>query len=73
VFELYLDPFVGIDEAVRSRVVSNCGGEAQEGWERNSPDVELFVGYATGALLEAEYFRTAFADVEDATPPNSRH
>jgi hypothetical protein len=62
-FELYADSFVGVDEAVRRRVVSNCGIEAHEGWEVNRSDVELLVGHATGRMSEAEYLRGAFADV----------
>ena len=63
VFELYADTFVGVDEAVRRRVVSNCGIEAHEGREPNRPDVEPLVGHAPGRMSEAEYVRSAFADV----------
>jgi hypothetical protein len=66
VSELYPDLFVGVDEAVRRRVVSNFGSDAHEGWEANRADVELMVGYATGRISKAEYMRAAFAEVEDS-------
>ena len=66
VSELYLDLFVGVDGAIRRRVVSNFGSDAYEGWEQNRPEVELTVGNATGRISKAEYMGAAFAEVEDS-------